>query len=61
VLLVNNLGGVSELELGGIVREATMAILARGVAVSRVISGTFMVTQLNRIFSAHVKYLPDVA
>ena len=50
VLLVNNLGGVSELELGGIVREATTAILARGVAVSRVISGTFMVTQLNRVF-----------
>jgi dihydroxyacetone kinase len=43
VLLVNNLGGVSELELGGIVREAITALSARGIAVSRVISGTFMV------------------
>lgn len=44
VLLVNNLGGVSELELGGIVREAITALSARGVAVLRVVSGTFMVT-----------------
>jgi triose/dihydroxyacetone kinase / FAD-AMP lyase (cyclizing) len=43
VLLVNNLGGVSELELGGIAREAVMALEGRGVAVKRVISGTFMV------------------
>lgn len=58
VLLVNNLGGVSELELGGIVREATAALLARGVAVLRVISGTFMVTQLGRIFPpAPITYL----
>jgi triose/dihydroxyacetone kinase / FAD-AMP lyase (cyclizing) len=45
VLLVNNLGGVSELELGGIVREAVTALSARGVSVLRVISGMFMVTQ----------------
>jgi len=43
-LLVNNLGGVSELELGGIAREAITALSARGVSVLRVISGTFMVT-----------------
>ncbi|KAH9965626.1 Dak1 domain-containing protein [Lactifluus volemus] len=46
VLLVNNLGGVSELELGGIVREAVIALAGRGVAVQRVVSGTFM-TSLN--------------
>jgi triose/dihydroxyacetone kinase / FAD-AMP lyase (cyclizing) len=44
VLLVNNLGGVSELELGGIVREAITALSAQGVTVLRVVSGTFMVT-----------------
>jgi triose/dihydroxyacetone kinase / FAD-AMP lyase (cyclizing) len=45
VLLVNNLGGVSELELAGIAREATMALSARNIRVLRVISGTFMVTR----------------
>lgn len=45
VLLVNNLGGVSELELAGITREATTALSARNVRVLRVISGTFMVTR----------------
>jgi triose/dihydroxyacetone kinase / FAD-AMP lyase (cyclizing) len=45
VLLVNNLGGVSELELAGIAREATTALSARDVRVLRVISGTFMVTR----------------
>ena len=32
ILLINNLGGVSELELGGIVLEAVTALSARGVA-----------------------------
>lgn len=45
VLLVNNLGGVSELELAGIAREAVTALSARDVRVLRVISGTFMVTR----------------
>ena len=45
VLLVNNLGGVSELELAGITRETTRALSARDVRVLRVISGTFMVTR----------------
>ena len=49
VLLVNNLGGVSELELGGIVREAVTALAGRGVAVQRVISGTFMVLYLTSL------------
>lgn len=44
VLLVNNLGGLSELELGGIARGAVTALSAQGVTVLRVISGTFMVT-----------------
>ena len=43
VLLVNNLGGVSELELGGIAREVVTALAGRGVSVQRLISGTFMV------------------
>lgn len=43
VLLVNNLGSVSELELSGIVAEARKAIEARGFRVLRVLSGAFMV------------------
>jgi dihydroxyacetone kinase len=43
VLFVNNLGGLSELELAGIAREAITALSARDVTVLRVISGTFMV------------------
>jgi dihydroxyacetone kinase len=43
VLLVNNLGGVSELELGAIVREVTTGLAARHVKVERIISGAFMV------------------
>jgi dihydroxyacetone kinase len=45
VLLVNNLGGVSELELAGIAREVVTALAGRGVSVQRLISGTFMVLQ----------------
>ena len=43
VLLVNNLGGVSELEIGGIVQEVHKALLAKGITVRRLLSGTFMV------------------
>ncbi|OCH87380.1 dihydroxyacetone kinase [Obba rivulosa] len=46
VLLVNNLGGTSELELGGIVGEARKAFESKGVQIERVLSGTFM-TSLN--------------
>ena len=44
VLLVNNLGGVSELELGGLVREAVKGLQDRGATVERVIAGTLMVS-----------------
>ena len=43
VLLVNNLGGVSELELSSIAREASQGLAARKIVVQRIISGTFMV------------------
>ncbi|KZT18331.1 dihydroxyacetone kinase [Neolentinus lepideus HHB14362 ss-1] len=42
VLMVNNLGGVSELELCAVVGEATRALYGRGVKVLRVVSGSFM-------------------
>ncbi|KAH9978323.1 dihydroxyacetone kinase 1 [Russula compacta] len=59
VLLVNNLGGLSELELGGIAREAVTALSAQGVTVLRVISGTFM-TSLNMPgFSLTLLLLPS--
>lgn len=44
VLLVNNLGGLSELELGAVVAESRNALNARGFTISRVLSGSFMVT-----------------
>jgi len=43
VLLVNNLGSVSELEVAGIVAEARQQIEARGYKLARIISGTYMV------------------
>jgi dihydroxyacetone kinase len=46
VLLINNLGGVSQLELGAILGEVTTDLAARGVKVQRVISGTLMVSPL---------------
>ncbi|KAI0272604.1 hypothetical protein BC834DRAFT_857521 [Gloeopeniophorella convolvens] len=59
VLFVNNLGGVSELELAGISREATVALAGRNVKVQRVISGTFM-TSLNMPgFSLTLLLLPS--
>lgn len=59
VLLVNNLGGVSELELAGIAREVVTALAGRGVSVQRLISGTFM-TSLNMPgFSLTLLLLPS--
>lgn len=49
VLLVNNLGGTSELELSGVVREARRDLEWRGIKVERVLSGTFMVRGM-RVF-----------
>lgn len=43
VVMVNNLGGVSELELGAIVAQVTVDLEARGVVISRILSGTYMV------------------
>ncbi|KAF7303561.1 Dihydroxyacetone kinase [Mycena indigotica] len=58
VLLVNNLGGLSELELGGVVRAARDELAERKIVVSRVISGTIM-TSLNMPgFSISLVLLP---
>jgi len=43
VLLVNNLGGLSELELGGIVAEVRRALDKSGIKIMRLLSGSFMV------------------
>jgi dihydroxyacetone kinase len=43
ILMVNNLGGVSELELGAIVAQVTFDLQSRGVVISRILSGTYMV------------------
>ena len=51
VLLVNNLGSISELELGAIVGETLKVVTARGILVDRVISGTIMVSPIQWIVS----------
>ena len=43
VLLVNNLGGISELELGAVSRESVKNLQQRGIKVRRILSGSFMV------------------
>ncbi|KAA1470321.1 dihydroxyacetone kinase 1 [Dentipellis sp. KUC8613] len=60
-LMVNNLGGVSELELGAIVREVEKSLTGRSVRVQRVLSGTFM-TSLNMPgFSITLLLLPKAS
>jgi dihydroxyacetone kinase len=46
ILLVNNLGSISELELSAIVGETLKAVTARGITVDRVISGTIMASPI---------------
>jgi len=43
VLLTNNLGGLSELELNGIARETVFQLRGRGITVQRLLVGPFMV------------------
>jgi dihydroxyacetone kinase len=43
ILLTNNLGGLSELEMGGIAREAVSQLRGRGITVQRLLVGSFMV------------------
>lgn len=43
VLLVNNLGSISQLEMGGIVLQATKYLQEKGIAVRRILSGTYIV------------------
>jgi triose/dihydroxyacetone kinase / FAD-AMP lyase (cyclizing) len=43
VLMVNNLGGVSPLELTGIVAEARKQLVSRGFRLARILCGTYMV------------------
>jgi len=59
VLLVNNLGGVSELELTAIAGEARKVVEVRGFRILRLLSGTFM-TSLNMPgFSLTILRLPS--
>ena len=43
VVLVNNLGGLSELELGSVSGEVLRQLKDKGLSVQRLLSGTFMV------------------
>ncbi|KII87471.1 hypothetical protein PLICRDRAFT_177215 [Plicaturopsis crispa FD-325 SS-3] len=61
VLLVNNLGGISELELAGITGAVRKHLDGLGVKIHRAISGTFM-TSLNMPgFSITLLLLPPVS
>lgn len=42
-LLVNNLGGLSELELGGVVLDASEWLDRQNIRTKQILSGTFMV------------------
>jgi dihydroxyacetone kinase len=46
-LLVNNLGGLSELELGGVVAEVRRALDKSGIKIMRLLSGSFMVCSVH--------------
>ncbi|KAH8108337.1 dihydroxyacetone kinase [Phellopilus nigrolimitatus] len=60
VLMVNNLGGLSELELGAIAGEA-VSVLQKKVKIHRVLTGSFM-TSLNMPgFSLTILLLPRVS
>jgi dihydroxyacetone kinase len=58
VLLVNNLGGVSELELGAVGNEAVKWLRAKGIVVKRFLSGTYMTSLEMPGFSITVLLLP---
>ncbi|KAF7794311.1 hypothetical protein EIP86_005445 [Pleurotus ostreatoroseus] len=59
ILMVNNLGGTSELEMGAIVSEVKKALAGRNIGVERVLAGTFM-TSLNMAgFSITLLLLPS--
>jgi dihydroxyacetone kinase len=49
VLLVNNLGGTSELEMGGIVAQTCRSLEEMRISVKRILSGTFMVSSTERV------------
>ena len=51
VLMVNNLGGISELELGGISRETLSSLSSRKIKVQRILVGSFMVRNIGRNIS----------
>ena len=53
VALVNNLGGLSELELGSISGEVMRQLQAKGLSVQRFISGTFMVSRELALIVTH--------
>jgi len=58
ILLINNLGSISELEMGAIVKSTATWLLEKGFQVKRVISGTFMTSLDMSGFSISLVLLP---
>ena len=44
ILLINNLGGTSELELYGVLSEVCHSLESSGISICRILCGTFMVS-----------------
>jgi dihydroxyacetone kinase len=49
VLLANNLGGLSELELGGVVAEVRRALGESGIQIMCLLSGSFVVRSVHNL------------
>ena len=59
VCLINNLGGLSELELTGVAKEVSQQLKVRGLAIERLLSGTFMASCNVLGFSQTLRRHPD--
>jgi hypothetical protein len=60
VILVNNLGGTSELEMGAVTAAATSEMRRRGCEIVRILVGTFMVGHLASLLLERLMYAKDV-
>ncbi|OAV92706.1 hypothetical protein PTTG_09796 [Puccinia triticina 1-1 BBBD Race 1] len=60
ILLINNLGSISELEMGAIVKSTGTWLLEKSFQVKRVISGTFMTSLDMSGFSISLVLLPPI-
>lgn len=58
VMLINNLGGTSEIEMNAIIMEARKVLTEKGFEIKRILAGTFMVTPIQFQSELHHDCLP---